>query len=114
MKKSRNYNRSKHPFMLRLIALYRVLFKKEFILINFKGGDYENGESKFFIEHMYRSNRDINYDILILHMAYCLKLKEKIEKENSLDPSTCDHKFEPASHQALYDFDICKNCGELN
>ena len=71
---SKNYKRSKHPLIVRLVALFRVLTCKNFILI-----DYfefiENGERGRKIRDLYRTNYDKESEQLTLKAVYMMRSK---------------------------------------
>lgn len=70
-----NYKRSNHPIIIRMIALWRILTCRNFILIDFN--EFErNGQKGRNVRPLYRSNYDADSEYLTLKAAILRKEKE--------------------------------------
>ena len=73
---SPNYKRSKHPLIIRLIALWRVITCKNFILIDYSEF-IKNGEKGRKVRPLYRTNYDSESEQLTLKTAYLMHSKNE-------------------------------------
>ncbi|MCK9293278.1 hypothetical protein M0P25_04345 [archaeon] len=72
--KSPNYKREKHPLILRLLAIWRIITRRNFIFIDF----YEekiDGEDARKVRSIHRSDYDEESEFLTLKAALLLKKK---------------------------------------
>jgi hypothetical protein len=73
--KSINYKRNKHPLIIRLIALWRIITCKNFILIDYN--EYtKNGNKGRTIRPLYRTDYNTESEILTLKGAYMMHIKD--------------------------------------
>lgn len=76
---SSNYKRKSHPLYMRLVALWRVLTCRNFILIDFKEFIVKGMDGRD-IRTLYRSNYDSESELNTLYGAIQMK-KEDINNE---------------------------------
>jgi hypothetical protein len=69
---SPNYKRTKHPLIIRLIALWRVMTCKNFILIDYSEF-IKDGKKGRKIRPLYRTNYDAESEQLTLKAAFLMR-----------------------------------------
>lgn len=72
---SPKYKRKKHPFIIRLIAIYRILFCRNFILIDCNELKVDDQKARR-VRLLFRTDYDLESDQLTLKAAY-LKSTDK-------------------------------------
>jgi len=69
---SPNYKRSKHPLIIRAIAIWRVITCRNFILIDYSEF-VKDGEKGRKVRPLYRTNYDSESEELTLKAAYLMR-----------------------------------------
>ena len=77
---SENYVRNKHPLIIRIIAIWRILTCRNFILIDFYEFK-ENNENKRKVRPLYRTDYNAESEYLTLLGALDMTKKKWIKSE---------------------------------